>query len=248
MSEFPLARTADLITETIGGEIVAYDGLTKEAHCLSALASAVFVAADGKTSIADIASLASVKLDEPVDGSHVEQAVAELQERGLLVATEASGGISRRQLMRKSAVMGGAALAAPLVTSVVTPAYGATGSVDHLNNSLSILAVIIECGGTKYRMKWSNGPFGAPAPSDCGPTFQNGGCTFHDGEGAAGCLAGTTAVAHADNTITVSFPAGCKLTDYLMKCAGTCKTPAGNGQSLPAGGASSPYTIAVSCS
>jgi hypothetical protein len=241
MPGLPLARTADLITEQIDGELVAFDGLTKEAHCLSPLAAAVFLAADGKTSIADIATAAGAKLGEPVDASHVEQALAELDERGLLAESSASGGLSRRQLMRKGAVVGTAALAAPLVTSVVTPAYGAAASVNQLGNSLSILAVIIECNGVKYRMKWGNGPFGAPA--ECGSSFSTGTCTFHPGEGAAGCLDGTVLQAHADNTLTLSFPSTCKLTDFLLKCGNTCLTPASAGQSLPAGGATSPYTI-----
>ena len=35
---FPKARTDDLITERVGGELVVYDGQTSEAHCLSAIA------------------------------------------------------------------------------------------------------------------------------------------------------------------------------------------------------------------
>src|SRR5579859_4874757 len=65
--EFPKARTADLVTERVGDELVVYDGRSSEAHCLSPLASAVFVAADGKTSTADLAAIASRQINEPVD-------------------------------------------------------------------------------------------------------------------------------------------------------------------------------------
>src|SRR5438105_4356505 len=119
---FPLARSSDLVAETIGAETVVYDGVTKEAHCLSPLAAAVFGAADGRTSLADMAAIASAKLGETIDVPAVELTLSELEERDLVVLP-AGNGISRRDVLRRGAMVGGAALAAPLVVSLVTPEY-----------------------------------------------------------------------------------------------------------------------------
>lgn len=146
-SNFPRARTADLISEPVGDELVVYDGQSSEAHCLSALASAVFAAADGNTSPADLAAIASAKLGEPVDVPTVEQALTELEDRGLVEV----GGVSRRGFMQRSAAVGGAAFAATMVTSVLTPAYGMAGSLPTgVPGSYSSVAIEFDDNGTYY--------------------------------------------------------------------------------------------------
>ena len=55
---------------------VIYDGLSGDAHCLSPLAAVVFAGSDGRTSLADLAAIASSRLGESVDVELVEHALA----------------------------------------------------------------------------------------------------------------------------------------------------------------------------
>jgi hypothetical protein len=110
------------LIERLDDETVVYDVESKQAHALSALASAVFADADGKTSIGELALAASARLGEPVDERHVLDALAQLEERELMVAPlRVRNGLSRRDLVRKSAGVGAAAFAAPLITTIVAP-------------------------------------------------------------------------------------------------------------------------------
>jgi hypothetical protein len=247
-SKFPKARTADLITEQVGDELVVYDGESSEAHCLSALASAVFIAADGKTSPADLAAIASRELNDTVDVPAVEQAIAELEDRGLVEV----GGISRRGFMQRSAAVGGAAFAATLVTSVATPALGSAASL--FSTSFSGLGVVVEvkCGTsiTYYGMKWDSGFAQGSAPGACGdPGSQPGNCNWPPTGVTlqSGCLAGTTATLTSGG-ILISLPSPPANTTYTIvyyefKCGGQ------SGSNCPHGGpfASGSQTIPVSC-
>jgi hypothetical protein len=124
----PLARSDGLLIEHVGDETVILDTETKEAHCLSPLAAAVFAGADGKTRVDDIAGL--ISSDEPVSVEQVYDAIAQLDERGLLdrpaLPADPPSGISRRQLVRRTAGATAAFSAVPLVTSIVTPAFAQT--------------------------------------------------------------------------------------------------------------------------
>ena len=122
--EFALARSDGLLVEQIDAETVVYDSESKEAHCLSPLAAAVFAEADGRTDDAALAATASSRLGEPVDEAEVGIALAHLDERGLLVAPP--NGISRRQMMVRTAAVTATVSAAPMITSIVTPAHAAS--------------------------------------------------------------------------------------------------------------------------
>lgn len=243
-SKFPKARTADLITERVGDELVVYDGKSSEAHCLSALASAVFVAADGKTSTADLAAIASRKLNEPVDVPAVEQALAELEDRGLVEP----GGISRRGFMQRSAAVGGAVVAGSLVTSVVTPAYGGTGSAS-VFGAWSSLAVLFLYQGTYYGAHWNaSTPPSGGGPNDWGATEANANCKLTIPTGvtvSSNSISGVTATT-GTTTITISVPSGVTIVSVAAffgqggtGCHG-CQHPAVSG-SAPS------YTLTFSC-
>jgi hypothetical protein len=124
----PIARADGLLVEQVGDETVVLDTESHQAHCLSPLAAAVFGGADGRTRVEDIAGLAGAAIDEDVSVDQVEAALAQLDERGLLDRPALPGGISRRALVRRTAVATAAVAAAPLVTSIVTPAHGQTAS------------------------------------------------------------------------------------------------------------------------
>jgi hypothetical protein len=121
----PVARNEDLLVEEIHDETVVFDTGTREAHCLSPLAAVVFSHCDGETSTDELAALATDRLGEPVDVERVQDALAQLGERNLLVASLEQEGLSRRQMIKRSAVTGGLVASAPLITSVFPPTAAA---------------------------------------------------------------------------------------------------------------------------
>jgi hypothetical protein len=123
-SGMPLARSSRVLVEAVGDDTVIYDLDSKEAHCLNPFAAAVFSYADGRTTTAEIAELAGQRLGKPVTEAEVEDAVAQLDERTLLedsLLRVDGDGLSRRSFVRKSALAGAAAAAAPLIASVAAP-------------------------------------------------------------------------------------------------------------------------------
>jgi len=119
-----MARDGELLTEQVDDETVIYDLSSKDVHCLSPLAAAVFAQCDGRTKPSRIAELAEERLGKPVTEDEVSAAVAQLEERSLLERPPVvlqDGGISRRELARKSAKVGAAVAAVPLITSIVAP-------------------------------------------------------------------------------------------------------------------------------
>jgi hypothetical protein len=65
-------------------------------------------------------------------------------------------GISRRDLLKRSAIVGGASAlvwAAPSITTLGNRAFGATGSPP--NTGWSNVAFVVTCGGYDYRVKWN---------------------------------------------------------------------------------------------
>lgn len=210
---FPKARAADLITEQVGDELVVYDGESSEAHCLNALASAVFVAADGQTSPGDLAAIASKQLNETIDVPAVEAALTELEERGL-VETE-SGGVSRRGFMKRSAAVGGVALAGTMVTSVLTPAYGMAASLPTaLPTGYSSVAFEFSDGTTLYGAHFGAGQIPGSSPS-WGSNPGNGpNCSITNSAIGSGSLAISTAL--TSGGIVVTVPAGVSLTEAAV--------------------------------
>ncbi len=125
----PLARTEALLVEPIGDEVVIYDVERKEAHCLKALGALVFGNSDGRTSTVQLAELATLRLGEPVDTARVEEVLAQLDERSLIADLPIGGGISRRDMMRRSAMAGAAAVAAPVISTILAPSAAAATSL-----------------------------------------------------------------------------------------------------------------------
>ena len=224
---FAKARSGDLIAERVGDELVVYDSSTSQAHCLSPLAAAVFTAADGSRSPQAIASVASAQLGDRFEVQHIEMALAELEDRGL-VAVPVAAGISRRSFMQRSAAVGGAAFAGTLITSVVAPAYGMAASSGVIGNGFSGLSVMVLCGSTYYAMKWDVTVGGAPSSGNCGSGAKPGNCSWPPANlnanttVASGCLAGTVATVNYDSqgnatSVTISVPTGCLVQYYEYK-------------------------------
>ena len=120
----PEARADGLLTEQVGDELVVYDLESKDVHCLSPLAAAVYEHCDGRTDPARAAELATDRLGRAVTKDEVSAAVAQLEERALLASSPlvvVNDGISRRDLAKKSAKVGTAVASIPLITSIVAP-------------------------------------------------------------------------------------------------------------------------------
>jgi hypothetical protein len=109
-------KSVGLSTEWVNDELVIYDEATQVAHCLSADAARVFEQCDGERSGSEIA------LAVGIDRQTVDRALEHLAESGLL---DEPAGYSRRDVAKRFAKVGGAAVAAPLIYSVAIPAAAA---------------------------------------------------------------------------------------------------------------------------
>jgi len=115
----PAARTDDLVIEELGVELLIYDGMTGRAHCLGEAAGQVWRLCDGYTSIPVIAN----KLD--MDPDMVNRAIEEIDKCGLLEEMPSLRGSTRREFGVKTAKLGAAAAAVPLIVSMAVPAGAA---------------------------------------------------------------------------------------------------------------------------
>lgn len=128
----PRARANGLLTEQVDDETVVYNLQSAEAHCLNPLAAIVFAHCDGRTWPAEIAALVRDRLGEPVSVEEISDALTQLQDRSLLedpplVVRE---GISRRHMIRKTAMTGAAATtAASLISTIAAPAPAAAATL-----------------------------------------------------------------------------------------------------------------------
>jgi hypothetical protein len=107
------ARRAELVVEELDGELLVYDLRTDAAHSLDVRAAAIWRACDGGASIAEIAAATGTAPEI------VEHTLSDLSDRALL---EGRGQISRRDAVRRMALTAGAAaVAVPVVRSIVAP-------------------------------------------------------------------------------------------------------------------------------
>lgn len=135
----PIARENDLLVEQVGDETVVYDLETKAVHCLAPLAAAVFRHCDGRTTPAQCASAVSETISRDVTDDDVLDVLAQFEELGFFRSPmltlhngngngNGNGGVSRREFARRSALVGAAAFAAPLITSIAAPTAAMAGS------------------------------------------------------------------------------------------------------------------------
>jgi hypothetical protein len=132
----PAARSEGLVVEHLAGETLIYDPERDEAHHLNRTAAVVFELCDGRTTLAQVAGQAVQRVGEPLSTETVFQAVEQLATRGLLAsALQVDSGVSRRELVRKAALVGaGTAAAAPLIKSIVAPTPAQAASQQCLQN------------------------------------------------------------------------------------------------------------------
>lgn len=119
-------RVREVIEQSVDDEVVVYRLADDEVHLLNSTTAAVWRHCDGESTIDDIAARVGLELGSPIDNEVVWAALAELDRAGLLVDhVDAPRGLSRRQLMKRLAV---AAVAIPVVTSIVAPSAAAAAS------------------------------------------------------------------------------------------------------------------------
>jgi hypothetical protein len=116
-------------------ETIVYDEERQEAHSLNRTAGFVWSHSDGTHSVHDLATLLATELGIEVSDSLVEYTLDELSRVHLLESPNASEEVSvgRREVLRRLATTGAAAVALPVVLSVLapTPAMAASGSTQN---------------------------------------------------------------------------------------------------------------------
>jgi len=118
----PVARTDGLVVREIGDETLVYDTRQHRAHCLNPTAALVFRHSDGTRTAGEIAGLIGGSTPQGADEERVETALERLREAGLLAGEYRAarrGSASRREVLRRVGL--GAALLAPIVTSLAVP-------------------------------------------------------------------------------------------------------------------------------
>jgi hypothetical protein len=107
----PRARDAELVVEPLGEETLVYDLERHKALCLGPRTAWVWRHCDGKTTVEEIASRLARELREPVGEEVVWVAVRRLARahllRGSLPAASGKRSASRREWMRRAALLGG---------------------------------------------------------------------------------------------------------------------------------------------
>lgn len=134
-TEYPKSRQSGLLLDHVGDETIIYDEERQVAHSLNRTAGLVWAHSDGTRSVSDLAALLRAELDVDISDSLVEYTVAELSRVHLLENSEATAdsSVSRREVLRRLATAGAAAVALPVVLSVLapTPAMAASGSTQN---------------------------------------------------------------------------------------------------------------------
>lgn len=134
--------------------------------------------------------------------------------------TEANDqGVTRRELLRKGAVLGGAlAWSIPTVQTIrMAPAFAAATSF-----AISYVAVVAECNGTFHRAKWevTNGGLSGPESGGSLPCENN---SFAEWPGHS--YSSDTTIFSAQkigDNVEISVSGDCKIVWSLNKCAQIC--------------------------
>ena len=127
----PQAKTSELLKTDLGEEVIIYDPESNRAHSLNRLAATIWRHCDGRNTIADLRRLASADIGGLIDEPTVWAALNQLEQANLLEMQLEDGGkktLGRRELLRKAGQIGTAAVATPIVASVLVPTAAAAAS------------------------------------------------------------------------------------------------------------------------
>jgi hypothetical protein len=131
--DFVPPQHRDAIVRELSEEFLVYDKETSQAHCLNRTAIDVWKLCDGKITVAEIIQKLEKKSKSPVDERIVWMALHQLQKSGLLLgrilSSKEENFLSRRAMVKKMGVA--AALALPVVTSILVPTAAQAASCLH---------------------------------------------------------------------------------------------------------------------
>ena len=117
--ERPRARAEGLVVKSLPDELLIYHLRRHQAHSLNRIAAAVWRQCDGTQTPGEIALRLHDAQGVPVDEDTVRYALGKLSRAGLLLEPVADRGLTRRALIQRLGTA--AAVALPLVTSIVSP-------------------------------------------------------------------------------------------------------------------------------
>jgi hypothetical protein len=147
-------------------------------------------------------------------------------------------GLSRRDMLKRSAVVGGTMVwAVPMMATVAEarPTGSQPPPPPNEGATYSEVVAIVTCAAATYRVKYSpqgDSP-GAITPSDCGPTWtlgkgKNEGSApcddFHKGTGVTVCPPSLLAQATlgSDGSVSILAGSGCAITSYAWHNGQCC--------------------------
>jgi len=119
----PQSKKQNLVEQEVDGELLIYDLERNRALCLNQTSALVWLACDGKRTVADINDLLGKQLQAQTDEDIVWFALDQLSKEKLIeppVDLDSKfGGMSRRQVIKKIGL--GSMIALPVVASLVAP-------------------------------------------------------------------------------------------------------------------------------
>lgn len=111
--KLPVARTSDLIEQSLGKELLLYDLTVNRAYSLNETLAFVYQHCDGRTTFDQLR-----QRDSRLNDDVILLALDELGREDLLAQKFDGNGMSRRTLLRKAAV---SAVALPVIMAVAAP-------------------------------------------------------------------------------------------------------------------------------
>ncbi len=128
----PRARQDELVVEELQDETLVYDLKRHRARCLNRTAALVWRHCDGRTSVAEVATLLEEHVAVPIDESVVWMALDRLDRAHLLsepvtLPAERTQ-YSRREMLRTLRRAAGISLLLPVIESIVSPLAAAQAS------------------------------------------------------------------------------------------------------------------------
>src|SRR5579872_1840871 len=124
----PHARTEDILTESVGNELILYDRKTQKAHRLNETAAFVWRHCDGTKTVADLTGLLHAELGTPEDQALVSLALDRLQAGDLLQTPLSAQAVSRRDAIKRLRAVGIVTALIPVVASIAVPLPAAADS------------------------------------------------------------------------------------------------------------------------
>ena len=147
----PAARKEGLVVKELPEEVLVYDLERHKAHCLNQSAAKIWGLCDGRTTLPEITRKLNDELGVTVDEEVVLFALEELGRARLLeeriVQEGESSAMSRREVIKRLGQA--AAVAVPLVTSLLAPTAQASASCACTNDTDCISPCGASCNGSQ---------------------------------------------------------------------------------------------------